>query len=204
MKNKRGHDANIVCRRTGIIHFLPLLLITGLMIAVVGGILYFNQSSDTPLITKSSPSPESQSEEVDTSDWEIYVNTEVGLRFKYPQNWINLYEGKGDRYPVYLFPSDLGEELIPIEIFFLSDSNIEDAIEYHNTFRTASEILERTDIFLNGKQAVSIVGIQKDEKLGNFYLTVFDSKQYTVKAQLIDSGYLDIYNQILSTFEFVE
>jgi len=75
MKNKQGHVANYISSRAGIIHLLPLILV-GVLIAA-GGIFWFSQTSEEPLVAKPSPSPHAESEEsFDSED----SNTKTGFK----------------------------------------------------------------------------------------------------------------------------
>jgi len=66
--------------KRGIVHFLPLILVAGLIVLAGVGMFYFSQDSDQPLITKTSE----PSSGVDMADWETYVNEEYGFMFRHP------------------------------------------------------------------------------------------------------------------------
>ena len=160
-------------------------------------------TSTEPIV---STSTESIISEIDTSIWETYVNTKWGYKFKYPENW---YIDEATERITRILPYGIETKLYIKEIskvititVYIDKEELPrpyfppsiDKIETKGTTVGGMKAEEDLLINLTGRWAGTTkwVLVEKD---GRFYKFIVDMEN----AQTIE-----VFNQILKTFEFIE
>ena len=153
--------------------------------------------------------------DVDTSDWQTYLNEELGFEFKYPNNWedpvITVNENTKDR---------LGNTVIQFVIFrkdrevniqgsydnaFVSTGTLEGNIAYMFDRYSSFSDLEEQDI-VNGK---AYFGFSEDKLYGTIPSVTLIGRNhrfglsYYGAAGKMDSSIIEFKN-IISTFKFLD
>lgn len=171
----------------------------------------------TPL---TSPEPTAQAGAPDpTSDWKTYTNTQYRYSIKYPSDWRTqvVAAGAGDKEAdtnsasVDLFLSTAKDAYplhrISIEPFELSATQTLDTVV--KSFRDwGLENQKESDVKLDSLDVVKIEGVAKPD---NFYSSAYIFKIPNsfggltfLTRDTLDRKDKDIFDQILSTFKFIE
>ncbi len=204
--------------------YVPKLLVVAILFLTLGlgvGFTLNNYLSTpnptpTPVITTSpSPAPDL------TANWKTYTNTESGVEFKYPQTW-DAKQLIGWQLNVFLddHPFEIPtatEFLTPILISlneaqntvtnqkYFQEKTIEEGIKRISYLFDQSSITVK-NLTIDGKKAVQLSGITAPGMLGGqFYMTTLiqlDNKLLLIS--LHDQKFQKTYDQILSTFRFLE
>ncbi|MCH7492487.1 hypothetical protein IID19_02730 [Patescibacteria group bacterium] len=145
----------------------------------------------------------------DTSDWQTYTNEEYGYKIKYPNSYrieegdiyINIYSYQDNILaPSSSFPQD--EIKIIVSIYQDIDLELASWIDNFNINITKEE-----PFLINGTSAIKVWGTTEqmgatfnDHKI--FYITSGTGVIFT--AMPINSDQLDIFYQIVETFQFID
>ena len=197
MRNNNKAKKNYTFSQAGIIQLLPLIVI-GVIVVVV--VFYFNQNSETPLVSQGSQTPEAMIED-EMADWKTYTNTEWGYSIKFPPNGRTANVVAGNTAPEALSNSR------QIEIYE-SDSSANYAVSI-----AVFDVLELQpssgDNWVKLETEVNSVPVTK------WTDTTGESKFDVYYIKHAKNGLLEIYvanktpikevaDQILSTFEFTK
>ena len=143
-------------------------------------------------------------EELDITNWESYRNEEYGFELKYPKAWI--YQERPSSISFAADPSDLplpGTGLLPL----ISVSIRESSEDSERTCCLKKMIKEK--IIINGKEAIRVTLLpgRGDDYLGE---VKFVSVEFPIGGtdkfivfENINDYYVKEFNQILSTFSFI-
>ena len=179
-------------------------------------------SSQIPIIRISSPVIDQ------TVDLKTYTNHEYGIEFKYQSEWNLSYfpnttflivlSGKlMNQFPKY--PDELHEEtiLVGIEECFNTQFNMHAPciIEKNDSYRLdfsylKSDFIEQRDIKVGDEIGKQTKGIYKNgTDINTYYIGTFfpwnNNNSFQIVSKLYkEEGTLQVYNQILSTFRFLD
>lgn len=190
--------------RNWLIPLFSVLLI--LLLASTGYLYYQNQQFKNMLITyKPQPTPAPSTTSDPTVNWKIYTNKELSFNLKYPSDWV------------------IDFEIENANIFNLSSANsVLHLLNYEDKSINAKEYLSKLDrigsVGVKNTKEVMVGGLNALQRLegpfgSGFYLwsTYFKSGdsffQITIepkKGSEVRTEDIDIYNQILSTFNFLD
>lgn len=197
--------------------FAPILIILSivLLLGVAGGVYYFGKSqtpkpqTPQPTITPS-PTPDASHAPTgagETANWKIYNNQKYQFTFKYPTNWQLIEKGDSGAITVSLYPPDvdlqklspddpqIGVQILtsPIPSGNLSQQGIDFITDWKRvTINGIMGFSYKTHQCAPQCTATVDFPIKDDQRLKVYMTTVAEEK-----------GYVDIYNQILSTFKFI-
>ncbi|MFA4937148.1 MAG: hypothetical protein WC575_02585 [Patescibacteria group bacterium] len=150
-----------------------------------------NQIIEQPIITDNT---------LDTATWQTYRNEQYGFEFEYPSLWYLKLINNG----VYLAPSLQPELQIPIEggitIFVINYKNQKESASSLPVWFTYETL--RTVSTKNGEVVVQTRAPGSEQYLA--YIVQGDYKATLYFGFRLDRKYDDIFNQILSTFKFIE
>ena len=195
------------------------IIIIGAVVVIIAAAGYFvlTQESEIPSLSQDS---EMTSE---TDNWKIYRNEEYGFEVKYPEDWfikanddiyivpLNLQIAKENGEPIFENVVNLIENhaLISISsIEFYEDKTVE---EIAIIFRGEKSLKE--SIFIGGKETYKVTlekkgdngQISKDTTIISVFLENLKNKRLLFQIESASMGnYQEIFNQILSTFKFIE
>jgi hypothetical protein len=150
----------------------------------------------------------------EVSKWQVYIEKNLGYEFKYPENWDTTKIGD----TIIFAPRDTIEEINQISggvgggKFLTLTIHYYTAQEYQEISRHQSD--EYQDVISNpiilsgieGKRYISTIlkDLPGTEK-GDIYTDiVLPFKDGFLEITLLDNQFSDIFNQILSTFRFID
>jgi hypothetical protein len=154
--------------------------------------------TDTPTVTPNTSAVESTSTSDLYTDWNTYTNTSYGLSFKYPQDF-----KVEERVPGFIVITTLTENVPQAGISidarqqgsYQSLTSAQENINIIYTVSTTGEINGWTTFDVIGKE-----GMLKDLK---FKMALAPYKAGVIEMETIDAEpYRNIFEQVLSTFEF--
>jgi hypothetical protein len=125
------------------------------------------------------------------ADWQTYTNSKYKYQLKYPANWA--MSGQSSKDEVYLLPqgAEAGSEASTGQRLIIFSFNDEARL---------ANITGRTAVTINGLEAEQ--GI--DNGLGTYTAFLFKKDNGYVEVSWLEGLTDQTYNQILSTFKFVE
>ncbi len=179
---------------------IKVFLLVGIVAIVVsvGGIFLLREMTPAPI-----EQPMVAEEEIDTSNWQTYHNDEFGFEVKYPNDWE--FEETEDGVKFRHSEKEYGFEGSPLgALVWISVQTIP---QEHDSLESYAQGLfrpnyqdEMTELTLDGVKAVELSDYLRTE-------TVLFSHGKLYTFYMANAGYPEIsaaYDQILSTFRFVE
>ena len=160
----------------------------------------------------------------ETANWKTYKNTALGIEFKYPSDWYYLGAGNNTLFPVVLnvvevkeFPPD---SLAGPIYFSINECTKLDTMEKYPCEKSHQDHLERikesftpeslkinSKFILSNRRATQLSGILKPSPAGpDTYskITILPLDKYSFSISLYEKNLENVYDQILSTFQFVD
>jgi cell division protein FtsB len=128
---------------------------------------------------------------VSMADWQVYTNSKYNYQVKYPANWA--MSGQSNKDEVYLLPQGVDENNE-------GSAGQRIAISFFSDEARLANITGRTAVTINGLEAEQ--GI--DNGIGKFMAFLFKKDNGYVEVSWLEGLTDQAYNQILSTFKFVE
>jgi len=135
-------------------------------------------------------------------NWDVYTISSIGLTFQHPNNW-SISTSPGSTLIVTIAPNNSSEVgFVPIQI------SVDSATDANGTYYFQSLSLNsviKNNLIVGGKAASSIEGniSEQGPGSGNFiHFTFIQLDNQVLVVQLGDQNIRDIFDQILSTFEF--
>lgn len=194
--------------KSGIIHSLPLLLVGVLFVGGIGVAYYFGKNSNSPIISKPSPTPETKLENK-MNDWKVYENTKFNYSFKYPQN-AQPVERNGTVELNFEYKDESG---------FFSQFSFTVSVDENTKNMSADKFVDKNDEnYLSGENTM-VAGVEGykaiwfgfDHETQSIYLTkegyIYILSYPSAIPEIPDTHfeeYKKTFDQILSTFEFIE
>ena len=165
---------------------------------------------------KLSPTPV-QTDEVGTSNWKTYRNEEYGLEIKYPPEW-NIKENRldeKDNYPtIYLYNNEKGVGIRPIEweqgdtfdekAQFDYDYNIGSTSTGVGGYDPYETKVVKSSFGKGIKYDTNFKAEKSEGTLTWIYYALEENRMLKISSTSFNSSNETEYNQILSTFEFIE
>ncbi|MFH1938461.1 MAG: PsbP-related protein [Patescibacteria group bacterium] len=196
-----------------------IVLITVLVIAVIGGAgyvayQYFSPEPESESESESAQLPVSSDQESTdpTTNWQTYTNEEYGFELKYPLSW--QIKQTGDDFKLNNKEKDYNLEMgliIPISISIGNDT-YNSSIDKYLTNDQIKKILKDNTVLIGGKEAYIVQGVTPPV-CHDFRIIFANDKVFNINNNACgikvvnqdDGDYVDkIFNQILSTFKFIE
>ncbi|MEK7510506.1 MAG: hypothetical protein AAB567_03070 [Patescibacteria group bacterium] len=200
-----------------------LIGITVVLALVLGGVLISwqmqpaapMQQTPPPPVSTPSPQPQAinnQQSTIDMSDWQTYRNDEFGFEFQYPKEFAESQDCKARMSKVQKNVVDIGNRTdvsvvgskgLNLEDFVAADFILESLFDIHRSEQIVGEEKAITISYrVEGTGRFGTVTYVKHaDKIYRFdYLAGVDCSV----AYATDMSELDVLNQILSTFRFVE
>jgi hypothetical protein len=210
-----------------------MFLVFGILIGIIGLLVYqkyfVNKNivvvndkitpSQTPIINTTTPSPIPTTTPDPTVNWKTYNGKYFS--FRYPKNWYyQLYPYSTET----VFLDDHNFEILYqtefITPIFISFNEVEDATTHEkylletNIETSAARMMQEFDeqtlkkinLTIDNKPAIQISGILKPERPleGSFFKRTFiQTGKNVLQVTLSKKEFEDIYDQILSTFKFL-
>jgi len=184
------------------------------IILAVGGILLLRVltpiSSPTPIVQQTPPPAPSlqpqainnQQSTIDTSTWQTYRNEEFGFEVRFPRDWSH----EKDNLANFFFPPEMkGNRQGSIVVIVIDKANLPPPIEL-NTQRQAYDISHLKTLRVvkwEGKE----IPVKETGSAYEQYLAQVENESYIFRfsfQNLLDRKYDVVFDQILSTFRFVE
>jgi len=144
----------------------------------------------------------------ETADWKTYRNEEYGFEMKYPEEWI--FEERNSEIGF----RELSGERRSVEIFIRNNSSgllLNQWLEYYES-STGVFLMEKKPILINGIEGIKGLDYFADIYLEEIFLPK-ENKIYNISflfGGMVETDGVPIrdkegiYNQILSTFSFIE
>ena len=211
-------------QKQGLPTWAIIMIVIGVIVVLAGasyGVYwYFTSQPDEPLpIDQGEIGPDQlpTGEPADeTTDWQIYQDEEYGFEVRYPLLW-QVKQVNIDGGIIFEFNNeekDYNLEMGPVVPIAISirDDIYDSSIDKYLTNEQIKKILKDETVLIGGKKAYIIQGVTppvyhdfriifEKDKVFNF-----NSNAYTVKAvNQNDFNEVDkVFNQILSTFKFID
>jgi hypothetical protein len=178
-----------------------------------------SQLSPTPAPPTQIPTPTPTTDPI--ANWKIYTDENTHIQFKYPPNW---YAQKYTDSTFTVFLEDKPFQIIKGTEFMTSIivglNEVENTITGQRFYaeKTLEEGIERfkglfdpktvqiTELTIAGKKAAKLSGLLGPGMLeGEYFVsTLIQLKDKLLGVTLTKKSYEDVYNQILSTFKFLD
>jgi len=139
--------------------------------------------------------------EIDISDWQTYSNEEYGYEVKYPKDWRTAEcgitcQGFG--------PQSLGEDVVvAVNVISLPLPEVKQSLPVLSN--PINKIIQEETVTVNNIQWIKLT--IKQDISGTIFienLTEQNDKTYDIGVGTDEINIVEIYNQILSTFKFIE
>ena len=154
----------------------------------------------------------------DTSNWQTYRNDEFGFEVKYPEGWKTLWSlGMGSAglsvnppnkegiFSTSNISLSWGYEINGEKINEITEEDIEETLE---KFKAVVDNFQQENIVINDVSAVRARGLNNEEILVGtknvIILFIHKDILYTISYSSINGDYEREFNQILSTFRFID
>jgi len=187
-----------------------LIVVAVSAILTVGGILLLRGLSPVPItptppiVQQAPPSaPAPQPQILDTSNWQTYRNDEYGVEFKYPSDWYAGGSLRGDnQFLICLNPSGVAGDCTGLITVSWGVDFDERYQAIRNLFSEYSVQESTTQIGTEQAVLMKISGYPSGrEGFSRELLTTHEGDVYTISMV---SGEERVFEQILSTFRFIE
>lgn len=212
-----------VGKKSGVVFWIAVILFALSMLALIayfigaykeGRVNFGKKPTLTPIATIEPTLNPTTSTPDPTADWKTYTEQSIGLSFKYPNDWTT--EKTSGSTLIILISPNLEEErgLAPMQISIDSatDANgnvhfdkVQQAKEHYlkslenNAISEESLVSEKPSITIEGK----LLG--PGPNAGSFVIfTLVQLEQKVLVVQLGDESIRNSFDQILSTFKFME
>jgi len=184
---------------------VPKIWILAILIAFLAGGIFAWQYFGVPKEKVKMPAAEEQKVTTETAGWQTYTNYEYGFEFKYPENW-SAIESTSPNYP-YLVSVDLGpKETIQQGGLFgliLRDQNKDEFFSL--LAQEKFYIISQLETALGDKQATFYILGRTDSPSIEWKEVITQKDGFLLEfSKGAAPGYDDIFNQMLSTFKFIE
>jgi len=203
---------------------LLLLVVLVVLLLVSGGVYFLGQQSQlkpVPLSASPAASPVSQVDEM--VDWNVYKDDKEGIKFKYPKDWysspysqstfsvfLNAVPVKIPEATEFITPIHVGYNEVTntvTNVRSYSESTLVDGIKRYKQLFDPSNISVEENLTVGGRNSAQLSGkLDPNGMLGGEYFkyTLIQMDNKLLVVQLSGDKYKEIYDQILSTFEFVD
>ena len=162
----------------------------------------------TPVVSQPTPTPEPTTPPVTdpTTGWVKYTNSEYNFEMRYPTSWEVLSEGwgagtsEGDAKSKYQVA--LGENSTLLSILIIKSDQyqtFESLSKVPNLPSGPATVISSSEVVVGGIRALYI--IQDNDSEG---VVMLDTAKNMVVLEIIGSGNRETFNQILSTFKFLD
>ena len=177
-----------------------------------------SQLSPTPAPPTQIPTPTPTTDP--TANWKTYTDENTHIQFKYPPNW---YAQKNINSTFTVFLEDKPFQIIKGEFMtsiIIGLNELENTASGQKLYaeKTLEEGVERfkglfdpktvqiTELTIAGKKAAKLSGLLGPGMLeGEYFVsTLIQLKDKLLVVTLTKKSYEDVYNQILSTFKFLD
>ena len=199
-------------------------LLVAIAVLIAGAVLLFGGAVTNPLkVAEQEQQPTISSEDdqeaqtLDTSDWQTYRSEEFGFEVKYPEGWFRYTpDGSGACMPgsqdvkiTILSRSSLQNCGFVAEQLPPADADIT-VWAFENEWQDVNSILSgpKENVAIGGIHAIRYIFTEESERpniqASRFYFN-YNGKGYLIFVQQSDlqGNYDALYDQILSTFQFI-
>jgi len=176
-------------------------------------------AEDQVVVVKETPTPTPDSDLM--AGWKTYTNKENGIEFKYPPEWeakalpgwtLNVFlESHPFEIPKATeFMTSIQVEFNEVMNTITNEKYFQEKTLEEGTKRIESlydpKTMTRSDLVVGGKKAVQISGLWGPGMLEGRYFkeTLIQMEDKLLIVSLTNKEFEDIYNQILSTFKFLD
>lgn len=183
--------------------FAPIYLLVGILIlAVVSGIYYFSKpqapKSQVPVVSRA---PQTNQTPDDISNWKIYKSKNFSYEFQYPPSYAveESFDSNGKIYSTIITNTEN-------KLFSSGEKNIDDKDVFTMLIRNpSSELLPEWPDAQDSKISDYLISGQVGIKYGqNDVIVLHKDKEYAFHLLSINSQFKDNFDQILSSFKFID
>ena len=139
----------------------------------------------------------------ETADWQAYTNEEYGFEVRYPENWATdkISQERSVIFYKSNAPKDFYGNIVPVIIIEVKDNTQQLPVNQWIENNKGNLVSKEGSEMVDGIEGSKII-----EKGIVDYLVVYTGKDRIMYRISIpkDSEYLAVFNQILSTFKFIE
>jgi len=177
------------------------------------------EAAEDQVVVNETPAPTSSPDL--TAGWRTYINKENGIEFKYPPEWeakalpgwtLNVFlESHPFEIPKATeFMTSIQVEFNEVMNTITNEKYFQEKTLEEGTKRIESlydpKTMTRSDLVVGGKKAVQISGLWGPGMLEGRYFkeTLIQMEDKLLIVSLTNKEFEDIYNQILSTFKFLD
>ncbi len=198
-------------QKQGLPTWIIIVIVVGAIVVLAGASYgaywYFASQSTEPsptdqggIIPGQLPSGELDDE---TADWQAYTNEEYGFEVRYPENWATdkISQERSVIFYKSNAPKDFYGNIVPVIIIEVKDNTQQLPVNQWIENNKGNLVSKEGSEMVDGIEGSKII-----EKGIVDYLVVYTGKDRIMYRISIpkDSEYLAVFNQILSTFKFIE